>query len=283
MPSPLAELHDDRLRRRDIRLYLKRDDLIHPELIGNKWRKLRYNLDAARDAGHTRLLTFGGAFSNHITATAAAGYYFDFETVGVIRGEPHTPLNDSLTFAVSRGMKITYLDRQTYRRKTEPDVIAGLRESFGDVYILPEGGSNALAVQGCAELPGEIAADFDVLCCACGTGGTLAGVAHGLTSGQRAIGFSVLKNGDFLAEDVTQLQCSAFGQVGGNWTINTEFHFGGFAKRTPALDDFIADFRARHGIQLDWVYVAKMLYGVFALVERGAFAPGSRLVAVITG
>jgi 1-aminocyclopropane-1-carboxylate deaminase len=283
LPSPLAELHDDRLSRRGVRLYLKRDDLIHPELTGNKWRKLRYNLEAAREEGHSRLLTFGGAFSNHISATAAAGYYFWFETVGVIRGEPHTPLNETLAFAVSRGMELTYLDRETYRCKAEPDVIASLRNTYGDFYLLPEGGSNAHAVRGCAEVPAEIDIDFDVLCCPCGTGGTLAGIAHGLRVGQRAIGFSALKGGDFLNNDVAQLQQSAFGQASDNWTINTEFHFGGFAKRKPELDAFVADFQAQHGIQLDWVYVAKMLYGVFTLVERDTFAPGTTLVAVVTG
>ncbi len=283
LPSPLAELHDDRLGRRGVRLYLKRDDLIHPELTGNKWRKLRYNLDAAKEEGQSQLLTFGGAFSNHISATAAAGYYFGFETVGVIRGEPYAPLNDTLAFAVSRGMELMYLDRETYRRKAEPDVIDSLQKTYGDFYLLPEGGSNAHAVRGCAELPDEIAIDFDVLCCACGTGGTLAGIAHGLREGQRAIGFSALKGGDFLNGDVAQLQQMTFGQASDNWTIDTEFHFGGFAKRKPELDAFIADFQARHEIKLDRVYVAKMLYGVFSLVERGTFAPGATLVAVVTG
>jgi 1-aminocyclopropane-1-carboxylate deaminase len=126
LPSPLTQLHDDRVEPHDVRLYLKRDDLIHPELPGNKWRKLKYNLVAARKQGHTRLLTFGGAFSNHIRAVAAAGRYFGFATVGVIRGEAHEPLNESLRYAVSRGMTLTYMDRSTYRRKAEPPVLSTL-------------------------------------------------------------------------------------------------------------------------------------------------------------
>ncbi|MQA17731.1 MAG: pyridoxal-phosphate dependent enzyme, partial [Pseudonocardiaceae bacterium] len=187
-----------------------------------------------------------------------------FRTIGVIRGERTEPLNWSLNYATAQGMQLTYLDRETYRHKHEPEVLDGLRERFGDVYLLPEGGSNALAVRGCAELPAEITTEFDAICCACGTGGTLAGIAGGLRSGQRAVGFSVLKGGQFLDDDVTALQQQAFGAATSNWSINHEFHFGGFAKRTSELDEFIVDLQRRHGLRLDWIYVAKMLYGVFA-------------------
>src|SRR5207253_3732925 len=142
-----------------------RDDLIHPEIPGNKWRKLKYNLAAATREGREVLLTFGGAYSNHVRATAAAGYYFGFSTVGVIRGEEHLPLNPTLAFAVDHGMQLTYMDRQTYRDKDDPAVMAELRRSFGDFYLLPEGGSNACAVRGCAEMPAEIRMGFDVICC----------------------------------------------------------------------------------------------------------------------
>ncbi|MGW3959118.1 1-aminocyclopropane-1-carboxylate deaminase/D-cysteine desulfhydrase [Amycolatopsis sp. NPDC005003] len=282
LPSPLVELRDERLELRGVELWLKRDDLIHPEVPGNKWRKLRYNLEAARDQGFTRLLTFGGAFSNHIRATAAAGYYLGFETVGVIRGEEHLPLNDSLAYATSRGMVLTYLDRATYRRKTEPNVLARLIAEFGPCYVLPEGGSNGLAVRGCAELVAEIATDFDVITCACGTGGTLAGIAAGLGGEQRALGFAVLKGGQFLDDEVRRLQHEAFGEATSNWAIEYDFHFGGYAKRSSELDAFIADFTARHGITPDWVYEAKMLYGLFARIEAGAVTPGTRIVAVLS-
>lgn len=268
---------------REVRLILKRDDLIHPEIPGNKWRKLRGNLDVAREHGRQTLLTFGGAYSNHIRATSAAGRLFGFSTVGVIRGEEHLPLNSSLAYAARQGMRLVYKDRATYRRKWEPDVLADLRERFGEFYLLPEGGSNELAVQGCAELPHEIELPFDVICCPCGTGGTLAGISAGLSDGQRALGFSALKGGQFLADEVAQLQRATYGRVSANWSIQHDFHFGGFAKSTTELRDFIADFRVRHGLTLDWVYVAKMMYGVFSLVDRGAFPAGSTIVAVITG
>jgi len=281
VPSPLTELHDERLG--DVRLYLKRDDLISPDIPGNKWRKLKHNLVTAREQGHHTLLTFGGAYSNHIRATAAAGARFGFDTIGVIRGEEHRPLNDSLAQAVRNGMRLSYLDRTTYRRKTSPEVLAALTAEFGDFYLLPEGGTNSLALKGCMELPPEITVDFDVLCCACGTGGTLAGLAAGLRPGQRALGFSALKGGDFLVDDVRRLQTEAFGAPTDNWSIDVDSHFGGYAKRTPELDAFIADFHRRHGIALDRVYVAKMLHGVFAHVRTGRFPAGSTVVAVVTG
>jgi 1-aminocyclopropane-1-carboxylate deaminase len=283
LPSPVTELSDERLTAADVRLWLKRDDLIHPELPGNKWRKLRDNLAAAAEQGHDTLLTFGGAYSNHLRAVAAAGRRFGFATVGVVRGEQRLPLNPSLAYAVSRGMRLTYLDRAAYRAKTEPGVIARLRREWGEFYLLPEGGSNAAAVRGCAELPGEINVGFDVICCPAGTGGTLAGIAGGLPPGRRALGFSALKGGEFLTGEVERLQRDAFGAPAGEWRIECGFHFGGFAKTTAELEAFTAGFADRHGIRLERVYVAKMMYGVFASAAQGAFDPGTRIVAVVTG
>jgi 1-aminocyclopropane-1-carboxylate deaminase len=283
LPSPLVEIRDARVESRGLRLYLKRDDLIHAELPGNKWRKLKYNIRAAQDQGMSTLLTFGGAYSNHIRATAAAGHYFGFNTIGVIRGEEHLPLNSTLRYATNHGMRLTYMDRRTYREKTDPSLIANLRAHFGNFYLVPEGGSNALAVKGCKELVGEIDVDFDVICCPCGTGGTLAGISAALRPGQRAVGFSALRGGTFLVDDVAELQRQSIGTVLDNWSIEVEFHFGGFARHTLQLDEFISSFTQLHGITLDWVYVAKMMYGIFALADRGAFNPGKRIVAVITG
>jgi 1-aminocyclopropane-1-carboxylate deaminase/D-cysteine desulfhydrase-like pyridoxal-dependent ACC family enzyme len=298
LPSPLQELHDDRLARAGVRLLLKRDDLISPDIPGNKWRKLKYNIEAARAQDHDLLLTFGGAYSNHVRATAAAGYHFGFSTVGVIRGEEHLPLNPTLAYAVSRGMRLMYLDRATYRNKASPDVVAALRERFGRFYLLPEGGSNELAARGCAEIPAEVGRDFrrdfgavpaevgrafTVICCPCATGGTLAGIAQGLGEGQRALGFSVLKGGEFLQRQVADLQVLSFGAPSGNWSIEHGFHFGGFARRGPLLDQFIADFARRHGLELNWIYTAKMMYGIYALAGQPALPAGTTIVAVITG
>lgn len=290
-PSAVVELRDERVRRAGVRVLVKRDDLMHPEIPGNKWRKLKYNVAAAQREGQRRLLTFGGAYSNHVRAVAAVGHRLGLETVGVIRGEQRLPLNDSLAYAVRQGMVLTYLDRTTYRRKTEPDVLAELRRQFGPCYVLPEGGSNGLAVRGCAELPAEITVDFDVITCACGTGGTLAGIAAGLRGRQRrALGFAVLNGAGFLADEVRRLQREAYGTsydtsydaATDNWRVDHDFAFGGYAKRTAELDIFIADFARRHDIALDWVYEAKMMYGLFTRIAEGAFPPGTTIVAVLS-
>ncbi len=283
LPSPLQQLADDSLRAAGVEVWLKREDLIHPEVPGNKWRKLKYNLAEAAKRGDRTLLTFGGAYSNHIRAVAAAGRTCGLSTIGIIRGEEHLPLNPSLEYAAQQGMRLSYLNREEYRRKADPEVIESLGHSFGSFYLLPEGGSNELAVRGCAEIPAEIHVDFDVICCPCGTGGTLAGIAAGLRPGQRAVGFSALKGAGFLDEEVTGLQQRAFGGRRGDWRIEHRYHFGGFAKKNAELQVFIGDFHARHGLNLEWVYVAKMMHGICALAQAGAFEAGSRVVAVITG
>ncbi|GAA3307333.1 1-aminocyclopropane-1-carboxylate deaminase/D-cysteine desulfhydrase [Nonomuraea dietziae] len=252
----MEEMSDPRLG--TVRLFLKHDD--------NKARKLKYNL------GPARVLSFGGAYSGHLRALARAGMERGFETIGVVRGEEHLPLNPSLAYARACGMRLVYLDRAAYRLKHTPEVLERLRARFGDVTILPEGGSNAAAVRGCAELPGEIGLDYDVICCPVGTGGTLAGISAGLAPGRRALGFAVLKGAGFLREEVARLQREAYGRVMTNWELNLDYHFGGYAKPSPALDQ-----------AYEQVYVAKMIYGILDLAGRGAFAPNSRVVAVVTG
>jgi len=279
LPSPVAELADDRARAAGVRVLLKRDDLIHPDLPGNKWRKLKHNLAAAASRGSGTLLTFGGAYSKQLLATAAAGHHFGFATVGVVRGEEHLPLNPILARAAELGMTITYVDRTRYRNRTDPAFLRRLRREFGSFFVIPAGGANADGVRGCAELPAEITEPYDVICCASGTGTTLAGIAAGLPVGRTAIGFSALK-GEFLARDVAALQ-RAYGRATANWTVQTEFHFGGFAHRTAELDAFAEDFRERHEIDLDPVYEAKMMAGIMALLGRGRWRPGTTLVAVL--
>ncbi|MEU4093900.1 pyridoxal-phosphate dependent enzyme [Streptomyces sp. NPDC026673] len=286
LPSPLVELRDDeRLSGRGIRMLVKRDDLIHPDLPGNKWRKLHLNLRAAVDAGHRSLLTFGGAYSNHLRATAAAGRLLGLATTGVVRGDELAgrPLNPSLARAAADGMRLHFVDRATYRRKDEPEALAALLDRLGPAYVIPEGGSNATAAHGCVALGEELRGRADVVGVACGTGGTLAGLAAGLAPGQCAIGFPVLKGGGFLAEEIRRLQEAAFGGPRGRWRLDDRFHHGGYARTSPVLEAFAEDFGARHGFVPDSVYVAKMLHGLFSLAEEGAFAPGTTVAAVVTG
>ncbi|MEU6949262.1 pyridoxal-phosphate dependent enzyme [Streptomyces sp. NPDC046316] len=282
LPSPLEPVEDERFTRRGLRLLLKRDDLIHPDLPGNKWRKLALNL---RAADGRPVLTFGGAYSNHLRAMAAAGRLLGFDTIGVVRGQElaDRPLNPSLARCAADGMRLVFVDRATYRAKSEPEVLAGLlAQSPTGTYVVPEGGSNALAVEGCAELGRELRGAADVVAVACGTGGTLAGLAAGLGPGQRVLGVPVLKGG-FLGEEIRALQRAAFGGPRGEWSLDERFHDGGYARTTPALDAFAREFEAWHGLAVERLYVAKMLYGLFALAEEGAFAPGTTVAAVITG
>ncbi|GHC60772.1 1-aminocyclopropane-1-carboxylate deaminase/D-cysteine desulfhydrase [Streptomyces cinnamoneus] len=282
LPSPLVEAADERFTRRGLRLLLKRDDLIHPDLPGNKWRKLEPNLRAAAAAGADTLLTFGGAYSNHLRATAAAGRLLGFDTIGIVRGEElaDRPLNPSLASCAADGMELRFVSRALYRRKTEPEVVTTLVPE--GAFVIPEGGSNAAAAQGCTLLGRELRGIADVVGVACGTGGTLAGLTAGLTEGQRVIGFPVLKGG-FLGEEILRLQQEAFGERRGDWTLDDRFHGGGYAKTSPELESFAADFETRHDLPLERLYVAKMLYGLTTLALDGAFAPGSTVVAVITG
>ncbi|WP_203782963.1 1-aminocyclopropane-1-carboxylate deaminase/D-cysteine desulfhydrase [Paractinoplanes rishiriensis] len=273
LPSPLDELADERTG--GVRVLLKRDDLIHPDFPGNKWRKLKYNLPAAGT-----VLTFGGAWSNHILATAAAGHHFGFGTVGVIRGEEHHPLNPVLARAAGFGMRLAYVDRTTYRSRAEPAFLGRLRDRFGDFHLIPEGGANAAALRGTAELVDEIESPFDVLACACGTGATLAGAATALAPGRRAVGFPVLRGGDYLTGEIRRLQ-REYGVPTANWSLEPDFHFGGFARRTPVLEGFVSDFHARHGVALDPVYEGKMMSGLLTLIGRGVFRPGTTVVALL--
>ncbi|MFE4589838.1 1-aminocyclopropane-1-carboxylate deaminase/D-cysteine desulfhydrase [Streptomyces laurentii] len=288
LPSPLEPVEDERFTRYGLSLLLKRDDLIHPDLPGNKWRKLAPNLRAA--AGRP-VLTFGGAYSNHLRATAAAGRLLGFATIGVVRGDELAgrPLNPSLARCAADGMRLVFADRATYREKHRPEALARLLALAGApprTYVVPEGGSNSLAVQGCVELGRELAGHADVAAVAVGTGGTLAGLAAGLTPGQRALGVPVLKGG-FLGAEVRALQEAAFGGPRGDWWLDERFHCGGYARTTPELDAFAQDFEERHGpwrtLAIERLYVAKMLHGVVTLAAEGAFAPGTRIAAVITG
>lgn len=287
-PSPLQRLQSPLLEQANIQLYVKRDDLIHPQFGGNKWRKLKYNLEYAREKQFDTLLTFGGAWSNHIYATAAAGKYFGFSTVGLIRGEEHKPLNTTLSFAKDCGMQLHYINRAEYRQKAEAAYQNKIKQQFGDVYILPEGGSNSLALRGCAEtvkeISNEIEKPFDFICCASGTGATLAGLISAINPGQTAIGFSALKGGEFLNHEVeTFLQREKTNSSTKNWHIETGFHFGGYAKINDALIQFMSDFQLQYGFALDAVYTGKMFYGLFELIKAKRFKPGTSIIAIHSG
>lgn len=281
----LQEIHEPAAAARGVRLLLWRDDLVSPELPGNKARKLKYNLLEARRRGHTRLLTFGGAYSNHLAAVAAAGRLHGLATVGLVRGEESRLLNPTLARCAADGMALHYLGRPAYRRRAAPGFLAEMQQQFGPAYLLPEGGTNALALPGVAELTAEIRQQvaFDALAVAVGTGGTLAGLLTGLAGAERALGVAALKNGGFLRTDIDALTRAATGQVFADYALATDYHFGGYAKYSADLLAFIRQFEARHGVLLDPIYTGKLLFGVLDLIGKGHFAPGSTVVAIHTG
>jgi 1-aminocyclopropane-1-carboxylate deaminase/D-cysteine desulfhydrase-like pyridoxal-dependent ACC family enzyme len=267
-----------------IKVFMKRLDLIHPYVSGNKWFKQKYNLIKARNEGYDTLLTFGGAYSNHIHALAAAGKEFGFKTIGMIRGEEHLPLNPTLQFAAEQGMQLHYVNRSDYRKKHLPEFAEWIYGKFGKVYIVPEGGTNQIALKGAAEIPSLIEMEFDYITSACGTAGTISGVICGLNGAKKALGFAVLRGAAFLNKKAEQ---NIFEYTGGkdykNWSINLDYHFGGYAKINRELILFIRQIEELNGIILDPVYTGKMLYGVYDLARKGFFGEGKTLIALHTG
>ena len=295
LPSPVQPLADPAFARAGVELFLKRDDLINPAVPGNKWRKLLPNLHAARRLGHRRVLTFGGAYSNHVRAVAAACAAWGFESIALIRGEElaDRPRNWSLARAEAQGMRLVFVDRGTYRRLrrdlAEPETRRLLERRFGPCLLLPEGGSNGLAARGAAEVAAELTAqlpDFgprDVVACAVGTGGTLAGLAAGLPPGARALGVAVLNAPGHLEREVARLHAEGFHRAFGNWRLDHGHHGGGYGRVPPELEAFARDFADRHGLDPERRYVAKTLRCLRLLATQGAFPPGTRLTAVVTG
>lgn len=261
-----------------VELYIKREDLLHPEVSGNKFRKLKYNIQAAEKSGYKLWLTFGGAYSNHIAAVAAAGKLYDIATIGVIRGEElaHKPLNPTLSGAAKKGMRLHFVNRTDYKRKADMDFLNDLRSIYGDFYLIPEGGTNALAVQGCAEILTPDDAEFNYICCALGTGGTLAGLSLSAVNGQKVLGFSALKAAG-LAKEVSTIAPRD------NWGIITDYHFGGYGKISDELVRFINEFRRRHKIALDPVYTGKMMFGIKDMIQKNCFSAGTKILAIHTG
>lgn len=280
---PVEKIQNDLTRKHKLRLLIKREDLLHHFISGNKFRKLKYNLVEAKRQGATRLITFGGAYSNHILAVAATGYENNLQTTAIIRGEATLPLNPTLQKAAERfGMHLVYADRASYRNKPKKDLLEMLEVDTSQAYVIPEGGTNALAVKGCTEIVEDLQVNPDYICCSCGTGGTLAGIICGIKGKAGVIGFSALK-GNFLKDDIEKLVDACDHHQYRNWEVNTDYHFGGYAKFNEPLIDFINQFRALHGIPLDPIYTGKMMYGIYALMKTGFFKKGETVMAIHTG
>lgn len=274
--SPEEELHDPLFTEKQIQVFVKRDDKIHPFISGNKWRKLKYNLNYAQQLGKTKLVTFGGAWSNHILATAAAAAQFGFKSIGIIRGEEVK--NPVLQMAQLFGMELQFIDRQLYKDKA-----LYFQEHFDESnhYFIDEGGRSTLAVKGCEEIISELTHTYSHVLVSAGTGTTAAGLAIGLESQNLAtklLVVPVLKNADFILEDIKELNAPI-----DNINLLTEYHFGGYAKTKKELNDFIKDFVSKSGILIEPTYTGKLIYGMFDLIKKDNFPKGSRILFVHTG
>ncbi len=267
------------LDEKSIELFIKREDLIHPLISGNKFRKLKYNLIEAKKKGYHTLLTFGGAYSNHIAAVAGAGKEHGFKTIGIIRGEElkdNIGENPTLHFAQECGMELKFISRSEYKKKDNNSFINELKTECGDFYLLPEGGTNELAVKGCEEILTHEDADFDIICCPVGTGGTISGLINCLQLGQQVLGFPALK-GNFLSDEILKFANND------QWELVCDYHFGGYAKVNKELIHFINDFKMNTGIPLDPVYTGKMMFGILDMVKNGHFKQGAKILAIHTG
>jgi 1-aminocyclopropane-1-carboxylate deaminase len=272
------------LEEKKVELFIKREDLIHPFVSGNKFRKLKYNLQEAKKLKKKALFTYGGAFSNHIVATAVAGKIAGFKTFGIIRGdelgkklEETLEQNATLREAHNNGMKFQFVSREQYRQKSSFGFVEKMKNKWGDFYVIPEGGTNCLAVDGCEEILNKEDSKFNYICSAVGTGGTISGLINASKKNQKIIGFPALK-GNFLSEEIKKY-------VGRkkNWSLQKAYHFGGYAKHDEELITFINNFTAETGVLLDPVYTGKMLFGILDLIEKGDFSEGSKILAIHTG
>lgn len=283
VPAINQQIHDEILDDFGVTLFIKREDLVFPEISGNKFRKLKYNLVTAREQGFDTILTFGGAYSNHIHATAAAGKKYGFKTIGVIRGEELRERLDevleenfTLQSAYNNGMQFHFISREVYRNKTSDKVQNALKTIFGNFYLIPEGGTNDLAIKGCAEILTEGDKGFDYICTAVGTGGTLGGLSNTALEGQTVLGFSMLKE-NYLDKEIRHFTSKS------NWELIRKYHFGKYARVTPELVRFINEFYEKHNIPLDPIYTGKLLYGIFEEVKACRFSENSRILALHTG
>ncbi|MGE8645191.1 1-aminocyclopropane-1-carboxylate deaminase/D-cysteine desulfhydrase [Acinetobacter vivianii] len=262
-----------------VQLTVKRLDQIHPHISGNKFFKLKYNLLAAQQQGCSKILTFGGAFSNHIAATAYAAQRFGFQSIGIIRGEElaSQALNPTLQTAHDFGMHLHFVSRAEYRLRHEATYLQQLQQQYPQAFIVPEGGTNALALQGSQEiLSAHDRENYDVICCAVGTGGTIAGLIESSSDRQHVLGFSALK-GDFLQQDIQQWTDKK------NWSLTDAYCCGGYAKTSPALLQFMQQFEQQYVIPLEQVYTAKMMMGLFDLIQQQHFPENTRILAIHTG
>ena len=264
---------------KNITITIKRLDQIHPAISGNKFFKLKYNMIQAKHEGYSGVLSFGGAYSNHIAATAYAAHYFGFNSIGIIRGEElqHKTLNPTLALAEQLGMSFSFMSRDAYKLRNQPDFLQQLQARYPNYYIIPEGGTNQLAISGCKEIltPSDLH-NYQTICCAVGTAGTISGLIESSSHTQHIWGFSALK-GDFLKQDIQKYTSKT------NWILLDDYCCGGYAKTPPELIEFIRSFEKEYGIPLEQIYTGKMLMGIFDLIDQKKLTNSSRILVIHSG
>ncbi|MHB8261393.1 MAG: 1-aminocyclopropane-1-carboxylate deaminase/D-cysteine desulfhydrase [Bacteroidia bacterium] len=278
---PFQKIENELTSFHKINLYLLRLDTIDLYTGGNKFFKLKYNLEEAKRQGFKKILTFGGAWSNHLAAAATLNNNY-FSIIAVVRGEEPKTYSDTLNYCKGKGVELHFVSRTEYRKKTSHVFIEELKGKFGEFYLLPEGGSNAFAVKGCREIIDYVPIEFDYICTPVGSGGTLAGITTGLKTHQQALGFNALKGAEYLGYEVSKLLANSQA-LNSKFKIINDYHFGGYAKTTPELLTFKKNFETKFTIPLDYVYTAKMVYGIFDLIQKSYFKEDSTIVAIHTG
>ncbi|MFM7021552.1 MAG: 1-aminocyclopropane-1-carboxylate deaminase/D-cysteine desulfhydrase [Flavobacteriales bacterium] len=257
-----------------IQLDVLREDLRHPFVSGNKWWKLKYNLEEAKRLKASCIVTFGGAYSNHLAATAAAGMEHNIKTIGIVRGDKVE--NATLSFCKEQGMELHFVSRDMYRNKD----ISGF--FFSGAYVIPEGGSNSEGVRGCSEMLDGIGEKYDYVVCACGTGATLSGLILSSLPHQKLIGIPVLKGAEFLKDDISN-HLSSSGNTNKNWELALDYHCGGYGKINNELVTFIRKMHEVYELPLDGIYTGKMMMALMDLLDKGFFNKGCKVLAVHTG
>lgn len=289
LPSPIELLDYDLFNEKGVSVYVKRDDLIHPVISGNKWRKLKLNIERVKSGRYEGIISFGGAYSNHISALAALGKEMNIPTIGIIRGEElNENSNDTLIQASTDGMKLVFVDREEYSWRYEVDYKNQLRIRFGNYLVVEEGGANYYGVLGCTEIIGEIDIKVDQYILATGTGTTTSGLLLAANN-EKVIGVPVFKNGGFIRDDISELLIYAgldeetLAEKMEQLTLETDYHFGGYGRYTQELIDFINHFYQKTGLKLDQIYTGKMFYTLCELIKSDKIPKGSTVMAIHTG
>lgn len=262
-----------------IQVDMLRLDLIHQVVSGNKWYKLRNNIEHAIELGHNTILTFGGVYSNHLSATAGAAKAYGLSSIGIVRGD-EGQITETMQQCRDMGMDLYFISREDYKQKEDPDFLQQLSEQFDHPYIIPEGGANEHGRLGAEKIEWEIPEGYTHVCVGVGTGTTFIGLRNALPADVSLLGFVPMKQGKYLADEIRPFLKD--GQDA-NWTLFDEWHFGGFGKSNDELVAFMNEFYSVNEIPLDVVYTSKMMYGIRAMLADGYFPEGARLLCVHTG